>query len=283
MRTLGLAFALATILQGGCNTYAEASQLEEELSAAAPPRYLALGDSVAFGYQHPLYPPKNTLNVFVGYPSYLNEMVDIPVVNASCPGETSGSFISPLEPDHGCRDFKAAFGLHTSYSGTQLDFALGYLQDNPGVRLVTVALGANDLFILLESCMGDMSCVMANLPATLQNIGQNMAVILGTLRWAGYQQQIIVPLYYARSYTDPVELATAMYLNQVLSQVAAMFGAQVSDTFSAFGAASAAFGGDPCAAGLMAAYPDGSCDQHPSYAGQQVMAAAAAQVVNRTW
>jgi hypothetical protein len=57
-------------------------------------------DSVAFGYS-PLLDPSNPDN-FVGYPSIVAQLADGNVTNASCLGETSGSFISPTGTDNGC-------------------------------------------------------------------------------------------------------------------------------------------------------------------------------------
>ena len=54
--------------------------------------YLALGDSVAFGF-NPLLNPTQT-SQFVGYPELLVPGVDLELTNAACPGETSASFVS---------------------------------------------------------------------------------------------------------------------------------------------------------------------------------------------
>src|ERR1700692_2390125 len=56
--------------------------------------YLALGDSVAFGYAPPqAVPAPNYANAgsFVGYPEDVAELLGERVSNASCPGETSTS------------------------------------------------------------------------------------------------------------------------------------------------------------------------------------------------
>jgi hypothetical protein len=42
--------------------------------------------------------------------------------------------------------------------------------------------------------------------------------------------------------------------------------------------ASAPFGGDSCAAGLLVKLPDGTCDTHPSLAGQELLASTVLQV-----
>src|SRR6202040_1386124 len=54
-------------------------------------RYLALGDSIAFGY-NPLVIPVD-VDEYVGYPEIVSQIVHRKVANASCFGESSGSFL----------------------------------------------------------------------------------------------------------------------------------------------------------------------------------------------
>jgi hypothetical protein len=63
--------------------------------------YLALGDSVAFGYS-PLVDPHNADN-FVGYPTPVAAALDETLTNPSCPGEASGGFISLTGVDNVCQ------------------------------------------------------------------------------------------------------------------------------------------------------------------------------------
>ena len=113
---------------------------------------LALGDSVAFGYitlaGFQYVNPDN----FVAYPQYLGVLRHVHTVDAACPGETTGSFLSSIAVDHGCREYRAAAPLHVSYGSTQLQFATSYLRLHHNVRVVTLQLGANDEFVLLDSC-----------------------------------------------------------------------------------------------------------------------------------
>ena len=73
------------------------------------PVYLALGDSVAFGF-NPLV--NNEVGVS-GYPEALGKLLDVPVKNAACPGEASPGFIAADGADNGCRDNRKAYSLHT--------------------------------------------------------------------------------------------------------------------------------------------------------------------------
>ena len=127
-----------------------------------PPKksYLALGDSLAFGFQFGIYnqhfpvvPPE----LFVhGYVDDFSQMLrpirpDIQTVNYGCPGETSASFIHG-----GCPYTTQGFTLHDSYSGSQLDAAITFLRSHSGqVSPITLNLGTNDLNALQAQCGND--------------------------------------------------------------------------------------------------------------------------------
>ena len=73
--------------------------------------YLALGDSVAFGFD-PLVRDFSEAENFIGYPEALAALLDVEVANASCPGEASGGFISLTSPlDTGCRPCQTRPGV----------------------------------------------------------------------------------------------------------------------------------------------------------------------------
>jgi hypothetical protein len=61
-------------------------------------------------------------------------------------------------------------------------------------------------------------------------------------------------------------------LNGIASGIASAFGSKIADGFGAFFAATLPFGGDSCAAGLLVKFPNGTCDTHPSLAGQELLA-----------
>src|SRR5215813_3516894 len=59
---------------------------------ASGPRYLALGDSVTFGFiNNGGFEYVNAAN-FIGFPTYAGSRVKMDALNASCPGETTASF-----------------------------------------------------------------------------------------------------------------------------------------------------------------------------------------------
>ena len=90
------------------------SQVESTTQALDKGRLLALGDSIAFGY-NPLLPFDKD-KAFVGYPEVLKP--EYSSKNSACPGETSASFYSTTAPDNGCRAYRAAYPLHVNYGNT---------------------------------------------------------------------------------------------------------------------------------------------------------------------
>src|ERR1035437_3484567 len=131
--------------------------------------YLALGDSIPFGMNALLLPPYSTQtptpDQFIGYPEIVAAAEHLvqykKEVNASCPGETSGSFLDAHQPDLGCNwphyqasaptidPFKNPCLLHTCYAGAQMDFAELQLETNKHINLVTLSIGANDVLLAL--------------------------------------------------------------------------------------------------------------------------------------
>jgi len=252
------------------------------------PSYLALGDSISFGLNPTLLPtmpgqPLPTPSQFIGYPEVIGSVDSRfnPEVNASCPGETSSSFLYG-PPDNGCNGqgptgqgpFKPVIGLHTDYSGTQVAFAVSELARNKNIKLVTLSIGANDALVALAGCAiagGDVpACIADQLPIALNAYGRNLAQILAAIR-SNYSGTLIL----VNSYAPTAELnAVALGLNQVTTAVGQQFGARVADAYTAFQIASALSGGDPCKAGLLIPLGPGTCDLHPSLIGQKVLAAA---------
>ena len=247
-------------------------------SESSPRPYLALGDSVVFGFiNNAGFEYVNPAN-FIGFPDYAARALRLTNFNAACPGETSGSFLSASAPDNGCSFFRSQAPLHVAYSGTQSSFALKFLATHRQTRLVTVMLGANDVGLLQTACAGDPTCVANGLPQVLAAVTQNMATILGEIRGTGYKGVIIVENYYSLDYSDPAGTETTLLLNQAVGAPAATFGAVVADVFSTFQvAASNPFAaGNTCRAGLLNASVANqfTCDVHPSQSGQQLIAEA---------
>jgi lysophospholipase L1-like esterase len=251
--------------------------------------YLALGDSVAFGYvpsQAVPAPNYRVAHSFVGYPQYLAQQLNERVSNASCPGETTASLLVAGAQSNGCENspgspigYSTLYPLHVQYQGTQMDYALHYLAAHKHTRLVTIDIGANDAFLCQETTLDQCSSPV-ELAGVANEIATNLGTIFHDLRVvAGYQGPIVVLTYYSLSYSDPATVASTQFLNSVLAGVTTSSGGTLADGFGAFQAPSTAFGGDPCAAGLLIKLPDGTCNIHPSPTGQRLLAAAIAKAI----
>ena len=243
--------------------------------ADSPQQYLALGDSIAFGFS-PLLNPVSADN-FIGYPTPAAAELKKTLTNASCPGETSSHFISLAAADHGCAFWRAYYPLHVTYATTQLAFTDAFLKANPNTHLVSIDIGPNDLFVLRDGCGGVITCIEAGLPGMLATLSVNLDTIYGHIRnLDGYKNKLVALTIYSLDYSDPVGSFITSQLNQVVEDRTRAWGGVVADGFTAFEAASLAFNGDTCAAGLRIVLSTSplNCDVHPSPAGRDLLAQA---------
>jgi len=236
--------------------------------------YLALGDSVSFGFiTNAGFEYVNPEN-FIGFPDYVGQTLKLHTSNAACPGETSGSFLSSTAPDDGCRFYRSQVPLHVNYTSTQLDFAVSFLKSHPETRVVSIGLGANDVLLLRAQCADDPTCIALGLPHVLFAVETNLITILSNLRAAGFKGIIVVVNYYSVDYSDTNETAITAALNQTLAAASAQAGSVVADVFTAFQGAAGPAGGHTCNVGLLNASPQNqfACDIHPSQSGQKLIA-----------
>jgi lysophospholipase L1-like esterase len=175
--------------------------------------------------------------------------------------------------------YRTLYPLHVQYQGTQMQYALKYLAVHRHTQLVTIDIGANDAFLCQETT-ADHCTSAAELAAVRDEIQANLTAIYTQIRdVANYQGPLVALTYYSLSYSDPAQVAGAQFLNSVIATVTSTFGGKVADGFAAFEGPSIAFGGDPCAAGLLIKLPDGTCNIHPSPAGHLLLAQAIEGVV----
>jgi lysophospholipase L1-like esterase len=253
-------------------------------------KVLVLGDSIAFGYIAAVGSvgyfytrPEN----FIGFANDLGDRLHLDAVNASCPGATTGSFLSLTAPDNGCKGYRELYPLHVDYQSTQLEFATRYLKSHRDVRLVTITLGANDGLLLEISCAEIPkstpatveACIEAGAPAVFAKVAENIATILADLRATGYGGVIVLTNYYSTDYSDSTqpgitELTAA--LNNAIAAPAQVYGAVVADVFTVFHtiASDPAFGGQTCKTGLLNPdlYTPNACNEHPALTGHRLIA-----------
>jgi lysophospholipase L1-like esterase len=191
--------------------------------------YLALGDSLAFGFQPDLNFDHGYVDNFF---SNLQGHGVQDVANMACPGETSVTFLNG----------KCSYSyLHKfPYAGSQLNAALLYLRFNVGqVSPVTLDVGASDV----EQDIKTTACVInqLQLKKDLATLDYNLRhVILPQLHAAltvnGKLTGDLVMMNYYDPYQNicPNSLPFTQTVNQHLADDANGYGTIV-DVFSAFG------------------------------------------------
>lgn len=257
--------------------------------------YLALGDSVAFGYVPPNATPAPNYYDAHSFISYANDVataLDERVSNASCPGETTASMLTVGAQSNGCENsvttpagYRSAYPLHVAYQGSQMSYALKYLGDHEHTKLVTINIGANDAFVCEaeHACTSPTSSVrLGELETVLAQVETNLTTIFSKIR-AVYSGPVVALDYYSLSYTTLGAEVEAELLNTAINTVAGNFTVIIANGFTAFKVASA--GRTPCTAGLLIPVattgetPTGGCNVHPTHLGQQVLATAVLQAL----
>jgi lysophospholipase L1-like esterase len=281
------AVALATVACAA--TTAACSGSDADTARAATPAspalsgtYLALGDSVPFGYRgRPAGTDYSKAANFTGYPEIVADRWDLDVVNATCPGETTASFTDVTAQSNGCenalhasagyRTFHPLHVLYDSVNQSQLDFAVKTLQRHEDVSLVTLQLGANDAFLCAQTTTDQCASEAGTLAQTVQ---ANLGRILTALRdRGGYRGRVVVVTYYALQYTGAAATVTQL-LDGAIAAAAQAHGATVASGFDAFKETAMTAGGDSVAAGLVIRN-----DVHPTAKGQELLARAVEDAV----
>lgn len=258
--------------------------------------YLALGDSITFGYEEPtVVPTPNYANAssFLGYPEMLGSELHLKVVNAACVGETSSSIINPSAQSNGCENtpgkgnvgYRTQFPLHVNYTGSQLAFAVSYLKKHQNVRLVSLMIGGNDGLLCVEST-ADHCTSLTEETELLATVSKNVHTIVSQIRnKAHYNGQLAIVNYYSLNSASAADNEQGTLLNQGIDAAARPFHVEVADGYGAFAAASAnsassSTGNSTCAAGLLTQLSSGGCGIHPSYAGASLLAQSLEKVIH---
>jgi len=196
--------------------------------------YLALGDSLAYGYQDAKFKAELAsgtfdASTFTGYPGDLATLMkavrpDLQETNLGCPGETTVTYF------HAGMCPTPSILLHVQYQTSQRDAALAFLAAHPGqVSPITLNNGANDVTPCLQS--SDPSCF----PTQIAAVGANLDTALGELRAAAPNAEIIVMQYYdPYAFNFPSTIGITVALNQAIATAAARHGARLADALTPF-------------------------------------------------
>jgi lysophospholipase L1-like esterase len=245
-----------------------------------PQFYLAMGDSISYGYQQRIIndweartgalPPSSAFNLnAVSLFATLLRTVNprLQTANYACPGATTSTIIQ----DNGCTT--SPYALHDAYTTSQLTAAVQYVKDR-GTGVITVDAGANDLIALLTSCgngftPSDLACLNVGAPAVITTIGNNMGTILGTLRHYSPTSTIIVlQLYNPYAVIAPDAAPLILALNQGLAAAAAATGAKLANAYGPFNTRQP----QPQVLCALSNICGPLADIHPTYAGYAVIA-----------
>ena len=196
----------------------ESPLLPADAASSRPQTYLALGDSLAFGFS-PLAGPTSAGN-FIGYPTTVAAKLKLRLTNAACPGETSSHLVDLAGTDNNCGLWRANFPLHATYSTTQLAFADAFLKSHPKTLVVSIDIGANDVQALVNKCGGmtEVGCIQAGLPGVLATLAANLDTIYGHIRNGdGYRHKLVAVTTYSTNYGDPLLTGVVAQINAVVA------------------------------------------------------------------
>jgi lysophospholipase L1-like esterase len=271
--------------------------------------YLALGDSLAYGYHAAQFKSELESKGFVEPATFNDGYVDdfgaalklanpkLQVINDGCPGETTETLINGSGIPGFCAGgptgspFPYAF-LHHSYGAhaSQLADALAVLKATPNVSPITLDIGANDVLQFLGSKCGfpaTFTCSPAEVEAEFGHIAANAYLILAQLHAAAPKAQLVlIGLYnpYPTVLPAPGGDATTAALNAALASVAAAVpGASFANPEPLFNTSIVTHGPEttdlPTICAFTAMCPGGTfnpaspnADIHPTKLGYGVMA-----------
>jgi lysophospholipase L1-like esterase len=246
-----------------------------------PPKhyYLALGDSLAFGFQRGKFQQEIASSSYdpasfnTGYVDDFAAMLrgirpHSQVVNFSCAGETTATLIGGNCPFHNA---SRPLALHNDYpiTSTQLAAAVDFLSSHRGrVGPITIDIGGNDVQnLFLATCNKDIACTQARLPGVLAQVRTNLDEILDTLNDASSSSEIIL-LTADNPFVVVVGEPSSQVvqaLNATLTGVAHAHGVRVADGYTALSTPA-----EICALTFMCTQGD----IHPTDAGYAVLADA---------
>ena len=199
-------------------------------SASAQTYYVALGDSLAVGYQ-PINGGGPTPQGYADdlFAQYSKRIPGLSLEKLGCPGETSSSMIQGGV----CSNYPAG--------SSQLDTAISFLE-NHQVALITLDIGANDVDGCVSSTAIDKTCISSG----FTSVGANLPWILRQLRKAAGPKTLIVGMNYYDPFLAAWELGgngqalaleslvAATEFNALLGSIYQVFGVPAADVAQAF-------------------------------------------------
>jgi lysophospholipase L1-like esterase len=231
-----VALSLVLAVLAGCGgsdnnrTVGAASDTSAQAVYRSPQSYyLALGDSIAYGFQpdkakagaRPSDFQTGYVDLFAARLRKLSPKIQL--VNYGCPGESSVTFTRG-----GCPALADGIKLHDPFRGSQLKAALSLVRAHRGqVSPITLTLWGNDLLPLSEKGKGA--------PRAIASFASRLNSILKRLRVAAPAAEIIVTGAWNPE-ADRLKQAQPLYrsLDAAIARAAAASRVRVANTFAAF-------------------------------------------------
>jgi lysophospholipase L1-like esterase len=199
-------------------------------ATAAQTFYVALGDSLAVGYQ-PINGGGPTTQGYADdlFNQYNKRIPGLNLEKLGCPGETTSSMVQGGV----CSNYPAG--------SSQLDAAINFLQHHK-VALVTLDIGANDVDGCVSPTTIDKTCIDSG----FASVSANLPWILGQLRKAADPNTLIVGMNYYDPFLAAWELGgngqslalqslvAATEFNILLGSIYQVFRVPVADVAQAF-------------------------------------------------
>ncbi len=263
------AAAMVLLTLGSAVLAACGDDSNDKQTASATPGsyYLALGDSIAYGFQpdkanagaRPSDFDTGYVDLFAAQLRKLSPKIQ--VVNYGCPGETTVTFTRG-----GCPWLAEGNKLHDTFRGSQLKAAESVIKAHPGeVSPITVTLWGNDLAPLSAKGKGA--------PRAIASVAARLNVALQRLRAAAPDAEIIVTGAWNPE-ADQLKKTEPLYrsLDTAIARAAAKSGAHVANTFAVFNGSGSvrAQRARLCARSFICSQGD----VHPTDAGYRAMADA---------
>ncbi|HWC23508.1 MAG TPA: SGNH/GDSL hydrolase family protein [Flexivirga sp.] len=196
-------------------------------NAPAPKWYLALGDSLAAGYQPGTGDDKTGGYVGGALAMLKQQNKSVKLTNLACSGETTTTFTT---------------GTRCPAERSQQDQALHFLKGHRNqAGVITIDLGSNDIDTCVKGGAIDQTCIAGG----LQSVSANLPPILQKLHAAAPNARIVVLNYYnpflAAYLLGPAGQTVAQQsaflatiFNGEISQAAATINAPIADVAAAF-------------------------------------------------
>jgi lysophospholipase L1-like esterase len=224
LRRLVLVFSL--VLLSTMASVALSSHAHAQRFVGPKPYFLALGNSLAFGYQPDLNWDEGYNDEFF---SNLKAHGSQHQINMGCPGETSSTFINGGCPFAPLKKY--------IYFTPQLQAAVSFINSHAGqVSPVTLDIGANDLLPDINNSNCTVSSTWAS---DLAKVKTNLNTILSQLQNALHGTGDLLLMNYYDPYQNqcPNSVSYVQQLNSTIASAAASYGASVANVFAAFGGA----------------------------------------------